>query len=145
MLRSIKMTKHHQPQESMPLPPVPHTAHDSTEGPRIRREKRTVLLMIRIYCRNHHLSEMPHHENGDHGQCGLCPNCDELLAYAWKRLTHCRFGESKTTCERCTVHCYKPDKRDAIQRVMREVGPKMLYKHPIVALRHAWDHFRPPK
>lgn len=139
------MTKHHQAQETMSPHPVSHTVHDRKEGPRIRREKRTVLFMIRIYCRNHHITDLPHRENESAEQYGLCPSCNELLAYAWKRLTHCRFGESKTTCERCAVHCYKPDKRDAIRRVMREVGPKMLYKHPIVALRHAWDHFRTPK
>lgn len=129
--------------EMLPSPSRRKENHKQ-EGPRIKREKRTVLLMLRIYCHHHTLELNPHSENHSE-QYGLCPSCAELLAYAWKRLTYCRFGERKTTCERCAVHCYKQDKRDAIKLVMREVGPKMLVKHPIVALRHVWDNLRAPE
>ena len=64
-------------------------------GPRIMREQATVAHMIEIYCKAHH--EEP-----------LCPSCQELLTYAHKRLSLCRFGEQKTTCGKCPIHCYKP-------------------------------------
>lgn len=91
---------------------------------RIQREKRTVALMIALYCR--------HKE----GNSTLCRECEELLAYAHLRLDRCKFGEAKTTCERCTVHCYKPEMRERIRRVMRFAGPRMLLYHPLEALRH---------
>lgn len=98
------------------------------EGPRIRREKRTVAAMVGMYCRGLH---------GTHGE--LCGECAELLAYAHARLDQCRFGEGKTTCGRCTVHCYRPEMRERIRAVMRWSGPRMLLRHPVMAVQHAVD------
>ncbi len=56
------------------------------EGPRIRREKKTVDAMIKLYCRKHHEAD---------GE--LCPECQELHDYALLRLTNCPFQENKTT------------------------------------------------
>ncbi len=103
------------------------------EGPRIRREKRTVAAMVGMYCRGHH---------GTRG--ALCDGCAELLAYAHGRLDRCRFGEGKATCGRCTVHCYRPEMRERIRAVMRWSGPRMLLRHPLMAVRHAVDGRRAP-
>lgn len=100
---------------------------------RIEREKKTVAAMIRIYCRDQHGSRK-----------ALCASCQDLLHYAWQRLERCPFGEAKSTCARCLVHCYKPAMREEIRRVMRYAGPRMLYTHPILALRHLWDERRKP-
>lgn len=91
---------------------------------RIEREKKTVELMIRLYCRKKDKSEY------------LCPGCQELLHYALERLERCPFGEHKTSCKHCTVHCYKPEMRELMRRVMRFSGPRMLFYHPLAALRH---------
>ena len=88
------------------------------------REKRTVSLMISIYCRAHH------------GTSGLCPECAELDAYARQRSDKCPFMETKTFCSNCTVHCYRKDMRDRIRAVMRFSGPRMLFHHPVMAIRH---------
>lgn len=98
---------------------------------RLEREKSTVQIMLKLYCKDHHNSV---------GR--LCPECQELSDYAMNRLTHCQFGESKPTCGKCTVHCYKPDKRKRIQEIMRYVGPRMIFAHPIIGLRHLWDGFK---
>ena len=95
---------------------------------RLEREKATVQIMLRLYCKDHH-----------HPRGGLCPKCQELSDYAMNRLSHCKFGESKPTCGKCTVHCYKPVMRERIKEVMRYSGPKMLFVHPITALRHLID------
>jgi hypothetical protein len=87
--------------------------------------------MISIYCRGHH----------GPGR-GLCGECGELLDYALCRLERCPFGADKTPCARCPAHCYKPAMRTRIQEVMRYAGPRMLYRHPILALLHQWDDFR---
>lgn len=91
---------------------------------RTGREKRVVELMIRLYCRK------------KEGNASLCPACEALLSYASARLDFCRFGEGKTACKRCPVHCYKPAMREHMREVMRFAGPRMLWYAPGEAIRH---------
>ena len=88
-------------------------------------EVRTVEAMIHLYCRAHH------------GAAGdLCEDCAGLLNYARERIAKCPFGQEKPVCNQCKVHCYKPQSRDQIKVVMRYAGPRMLCRHPILAIRH---------
>ncbi len=96
--------------------------------PRIKREKRTIKAMVKIYCNAKHEAE---------GE--LCPECTEFLYYAKMRLDKCPFGEKKSACGRCLVHCYVPEMREKAKRVMRYSGPKMPLHYPILALHHIWD------
>lgn len=89
------------------------------------QEKKTVSRMILIYCMAKHDSKGL-----------LCESCRQLEQYAQERLSKCRFGDKKPTCERCPVHCYKPEMREKIRLVMRYSGPRMIYKSPILAIRH---------
>lgn len=88
------------------------------------REKEIVSLMISIYCRK------------KHGDKTLCPECVALDAYARQRGDKCPFMETKTFCSNCKVHCYKNDMREKIRAVMRFSGPRMIFHHPIMAIRH---------
>jgi hypothetical protein len=101
---------------------------------RIRRERKTIAAMIAIYCRDHH----------DGGRSGLCPECAALHAYAEQRLDKCPFGETKPTCVKCPIHCYKPACREQVREVMRYAGPRMLVRHPVLAIRHLLDERQPP-
>ncbi|MWN32666.1 MULTISPECIES: nitrous oxide-stimulated promoter family protein [unclassified Gilliamella] len=99
-------------------------------GPKIQQEKATVSAMIYLYChQNHHT---PRNQ--------LCNECHDLLNYAMARLTMCRFGEHKTTCERCPKHCYRKDYKQKIKQVMRYAGPRMIIHHPIMAFRHIYKN-----
>jgi hypothetical protein len=89
------------------------------------REKKTVSLMIELYCKKNH---------GKNG--GLCPECTALNEYARLRSDKCPFMETKTFCSNCKVHCYKPEMREKIREVMRFSGPRMIFHHPIMAIRH---------
>ena len=95
------------------------------DRPRMDREAKTIGFMIDIYCRDRH---------GAHDD--LCPECAELRDYALARLDKCPSQESKSTCANCSVHCYKPDMRQRVRQVMRYAGPRMLWRHPILALAH---------
>lgn len=95
---------------------------------RLERERRTVEAMIALFCRDVHRTDG-----------GLCPQCAELAAYARKRLEECPFGADKPTCADCPIHCYQPAIREQIQQVMRYAGPRMLFKHPYLAVRHMLD------
>jgi hypothetical protein len=44
--------------------------------------------------------------------------------------------ETKTFCSNCKVHCYKPEMREKIREIMRFSGPRMIFYHPIMAIRH---------
>lgn len=98
------------------------------EHPRIQRERKTVATMIRLYCRGQH-------DGGNE----LCPDCAELHDYAMERLQKCIFQEGKTTCAKCPVHCYRPAMREEIRAVMRYAGPRMTWRHPLMALWHLLD------
>jgi hypothetical protein len=81
--------------------------------------------MIGIYC------------HAQHGTSdALCGECDRLLAYAIGRLERCPFAAEKPSCAHCPVHCHKPAMRRRIKDVMRYAGPRMLYRHPILAMLH---------
>ena len=102
------------------------------ENSRIRREKKTISIMIKSYCKAHHVKEK------------LCDECQELLDYALLRVDGCPFSENKPTCEKCLVHCYKPEKREKIRVVMRYAGPRMIWAHPILAILHLIDSSKKP-
>lgn len=95
---------------------------------RIAREKKTVAAMIGVFCRSRHGTPS-----------GLCAECDELHRYAMARLDRCPFGEDKPTCAPCPIHCYKPHLRERIREVMKFAGPRMLWRHPLLAIRHVLD------
>ena len=97
-----------------------HSAH-----PRMDREARTIRCMIAISCRDKHASAG-----------SLCLACAALRDYALVRLDRCPFREDKPACADCTVHCYKPDQRARVREVMRYAGPRMLWRHPVLALAH---------
>lgn len=88
-------------------------------------EARTVSVMIHLYCRAHHGAVK-----------GLCDDCVGLLAYAEERIGNCPFGLDKPVCNQCTVHCYESEKRERIKAIMRYAGPRMIWRHPVLAIRH---------
>ena len=95
---------------------------------RLAREWQTIEAMIRCYCRGLHAT-----------QTTLCQECQGLLDYATVRLERCRFGSEKPVCVKCPVHCYQPARREQVRVVMRYAGPRMLWQHPMLSLRHWLD------
>lgn len=93
------------------------------------REKTVVLHMIEAYC------------HGKHGtrRDELCIECAQLAEYAEARISRCPFMATKTFCSQCHVHCYAPEKLQAIKDVMRYAGPRMLLRHPVLVVRHGLD------
>ena len=96
-------------------------------------EKEMVSDMILLYCQKQHKSLR---KSSGLKKTDLCPECAELEAYARMHSDKCPFMETKTFCSNCKVHCYKPDMRERIRTVMRFSGPRMLFVHPVAAIRH---------
>ncbi|MHB8079192.1 MAG: nitrous oxide-stimulated promoter family protein [Candidatus Krumholzibacteriia bacterium] len=99
---------------------------------RRRRELVTVQAMIGLYCRAHH-----------GGGAAPCAECRELLQYARQRSDRCPYGAGKPTCVNCPVHCYAPAMRERVRTVMRYAGPRLVWRHPLLALWHLLDGRRP--
>jgi hypothetical protein len=110
-------------------------ARDRPTTPRLLRELETIEAMTRIYCADHH--EAPH----------PCAECKALMTYASKRLAVCTYGEDKPVCAKCQIHCYGKAMREKVREVMRYAGPRMILRHPWLALMHVVDkrHAAPPK
>lgn len=87
-------------------------------------EIHTVDEMIRLYCRK------------KHKQKELCPDCRELSEYCHYRISVCPWGDKKPFCSNCTIHCYNKEHRQRIRDVMRFSGPRMLFHHPVMTIRH---------
>lgn len=98
---------------------------------RINREKRTVGIMIKMYCDHNH------DKDGT-----LCNECNELTEFANERINQCVFQNDKPICSECQIHCYRKEIRAKIITVMRFSGPRMIYIHPIIGIRHLIDKRR---
>lgn len=100
-------------------------------GSRLQREKLTIQKMIALYQRKspQALAEPAHYQ--------------ALYDYAMKRLDKCAFGENKPACRQCPIHCYQPAKREEMKQIMRWAGPKMLWRHPVLTIRHLIDDRAP--
>ena len=95
---------------------------------RIEREKRTVEIMVKMFCKHNH--------NNDRN---ICTDCKELINFANERIGKCIFQNDKPVCSECKIHCYRQEMREKIKGVMRYAGPRMIYSHPIVGIRHLID------
>lgn len=105
----------------------------SKKPTRMLRETKTIDCMFDIYCQDTH-----------HRTTGLCDSCQVLKDYAHLRLEKCPYQEKKATCAHCPTHCYKKSMRESIREVMRYAGPRMLFKHPLLAILHLLDGMRKP-
>jgi hypothetical protein len=99
---------------------------------RLARERLTIGKMIGIYCSAHH---------GSSGSM-LCADCAEFQDYAELRLRKCPYGEDKPTCSNCPIHCYKPAQKAQARMIMRYAGPRMMFRHPLLAICHKIDGLR---
>ena len=103
-------------------------------------EFKTIVAMTHIYCRAHHKE---HHQEHYSGKKSLCPDCLEFTEFAEFRLVRCPYGQIKPTCKYCPVHCYKKDRKEQARIIMMYSGPRMLLKHPLLAIRHLLHDRRP--
>ncbi len=96
------------------------------ENNKLTTEKKTVELMITMYCEAHHNNKNE----------GLCYRCTNLLKYAKLRIDNCVYGVEKPTCDLCPIHCYNKFSRDEIKKIMKYSGPRMILRHPILFIKH---------
>ena len=101
---------------------------------KIDKEKEVSFLMIDLYCRKKHKCKKE-----------ICDECKKLKDYVSLKLDKCPFGENKTFCSNCKIHCYQKDMREKIREVMKFSGPRMIFYHPILAIKHVVESRREKK
>lgn len=121
--------------EGLPPPKVAsptRKVQDPARHPRLARELKTIRAMVRMHCCHRHGTDDI-----------LCTECAAMFDYATRRLDRCVFGDEKPTCANCKVHCYSTSMRERVREVMRYAGPRMLWRHPVLAVAHVLDGRRP--
>jgi hypothetical protein len=88
-------------------------------------EKHIVKTMVTLYCKGNHTTD-----------AHPCPSCQTLIDYAEARVDACPKMQDKTFCSACDSPCYRPAMREQIRVAMRYAGPRMLFVHPVLALKH---------
>lgn len=88
-------------------------------------EFEVVSKMIKLYCKRKHKT-----------QNGLCEECQELQSYVKQRLQNCPHGDNKPFCSNCEIHCYKPEMKEKIKKVMKFTGPRMIFYNPKLVIKH---------
>ena len=102
----------------------PKVHPERLESGALKREAKLLSEMVHDYCRRHHGGE------------SLCEDCKTFLTYALTRLACCPYGQKKPTCLKCKIHCYRAQEKETARVIMREEGPRMLLKHPILTAEH---------
>ena len=120
--------------------------HAAVNEKRRAFDRKVVRTMIGMYCRAHHAAARPADVASDGAagdRAGLCPDCAELADYCDRRVDRCPLGDRKTSCRKCTISCYDDPHRKAIRAAMRYAGPRMLFRHPWMALKQLFHELRP--
>ncbi len=103
--------------------------------PRIQEDSEKLLDFVHMYCSGNHkgLSKTTFVFNYpkvplqlEEGR-ELCDECAKLLKHAIVMRYLCPL-DPKPKCRNCPEHCYKPEYRDAMDVVMRYVGPRLMLK-----------------
>ena len=92
---------------------------------KISRKKSIVSLMINLYCKKRHNASNP-----------PCDSCDELIGYSHRKIEKCPNIEANTSCVNCNIKCYNQSMQEKIKKVMKYSGPRMIFHHPIAAIKH---------
>ena len=100
---------------------------------RLNRERNTIRAMFEIYCQGRHGSK-----------ASLCPDCQSVLDYAFKRIAKCPYAENKPVCKNCVTHCYSKEMQARVREIMRFSGPRMPLRHPLLTLGHYLDELKRP-
>ncbi|MCX5774676.1 MAG: nitrous oxide-stimulated promoter family protein [Fusobacteria bacterium] len=95
---------------------------------RLNREIKTLKIMVEMYCKKVHNDVKP-----------FCEKCQESLDYVISRVENCPKKSYRGICKGCKIHCYKDVYREEIKKIMRFSGPRLIMKHPILALLHILD------
>lgn len=99
---------------------------------------------ISLFCHAHHdraksgASEIPQFlcDAGQQSRT-ICRDCGELLEYGINKRAVCPL-QPKPACRSCHIHCYTPEYREKIRKIMAWSGRKMILRG---RLDYLWHYF----
>ncbi|MDY0234818.1 MAG: nitrous oxide-stimulated promoter family protein [Gudongella sp.] len=92
---------------------------------KIKKEISILTTMIDIF-----------YKNKNHREQYTTTEIEELKNYCKSRILNCPVILEKTFCSSCKIHCYDEKHRAFIKKVMKYSGPKMIFFHPILLIKH---------
>ena len=100
----------------------------ATSEEQLREDAETLYAIGRIYCKGSHADR-------ERDERGVCAECREVLDYSIRRTSLCPH-EHKGNCKDCEIHCYEPEMRAGIRKIMSYGAPRMTYTHPGMTARY---------
>lgn len=68
----------------------------------------------------------------------LCPECATFFSYAAMKRQKCPLEAQKPSCKHCRIHCYAPQQRTMVRKIMAWSGKRMLLRG---RLDYLWHYF----
>ncbi len=111
---------------------------------RIGKDVRLLADFVEVFCReNHHAQPRQLFAPDDAGLRDalgnrdpvLCADCRRLLHHAAAKRVQCPY-DPKPICKKCPTHCYAPDYREKMRRVMRFSGLYLVKRGRLDMLFH---------
>lgn len=107
--------------------------HMKTVSRDVRKDVEVLAEFIHIYCEDVHPGAVKHPAVA-RGAAGrylegisfvFCDECRDLLLHAVSKRIICPY-DPKPSCKKCPTHCYAPEHRARIRRVMRHSGMRLI-------------------
>lgn len=105
----------------------------NTVSREVQHDVEVLAEFIHIYCQDVHpgAARHPAVSRGAAGRYlegisfAYCDECRDLLLYAVSKRITCPH-DPKPSCKKCPTHCYAPEYRAMIRRVMRHSGMRLI-------------------
>lgn len=68
----------------------------------------------------------------------LCPDCSNFVQYAIQKRYKCPLEAEKPSCKHCRIHCYAPEQRALVKKIMAWSGRRMIMRG---RLDYLWHYF----
>lgn len=117
----------------------------ATDDKKLLADLRTLARFVEVFCDGNHPADVrrpvrmrTHDVAGIAGHpVELCPECTRLLMHAFVKRSRCPMNP-KPACKHCPNHCYAPEYRQRIRKVMAYSGRKLVLRGRLDYLLHLW-------
>lgn len=104
-----------------------------------RKDIRVLRKFTEVWCHGqHHSPRRPCSLPGGMQPVQLCPECAAFLEYAVGKRMKCPLEAEKPSCKHCRIHCYAPQQRALVKRIMAWSGRRLLLRG---RLDYLWHYF----
>jgi len=110
------------------------SVQDRKINPEFQADADKLQKFMSMYCRSHHKDRNKERYNFLYQRvpvriedgAELCQECSKLLKYAIIMRVLCPL-DPKPKCRKCPQNCFRPDRWEAMEKVMKYSGPRSLF------------------